>query len=222
MVAVSRRAKLLGLIGGLVLATVAFSLSGSMGNDGRGQVALGDFQPWPAFSMKYREERHFGGAGYPVTYEVWQFDYVDRNHWRHELLESSYDPRQVGSWSSFDGTTWTQYGAGIGFYHVDQIPPPDVAVADNWLVPGLASWLPSHKGYQQIESGRPDRLRFIKTDTVTCRGGPPACPDANRVTYTGIEEWTYTKEHGIPVEMVATQDDGQVYRRITVLSLIIK
>lgn len=205
MVAVSRRVKLLGLIVGLVLATAAFSLSGSIGSGGRGQVTLSNIEPWPAFSMKYREEGR-------STYDVWLFDYVDRRHWRAELLESTRDPRSIGSWQSLDGITVTFYSLPESDYDVTQIPIGNYAKPNEWLDPRGVGRLLS-KGYRQVESGLPDRLRFVRTEIATSPDG---------VKHRGTEEWTFTKEHGIPVEMVATQDDGQVYRHITILSLTFK
>ena len=68
-------------------------------------------QPWPAMDLVYKVEGKFRGLDAATDSETWALSYEDSRHWRKELIASSLDPREVGTFSSFQDTTYTVYSA---------------------------------------------------------------------------------------------------------------
>lgn len=174
-------------------------------------------EPWPPFTIVYRVEGHFHGLDQPTIYDVWRVNYADRNHWETELLESSRDPDQVGTRKQFEGSTYREFSPRLGTTFESEAVS-DFAAPNDWLAPGLRNRLVS-RGYRVIETD--NRLKLHKEREVTCRGGPPACPDPGKTRYLSTSDFILTREHEIPVEVVDKLDDV-VLRRIVVLELTLE
>ncbi len=182
--------------------------------------------PWPKFVMVYREENYDWETGQVSSYDVWRFAYQGRKNWRLELIESSRDPRAVGSWSSFDGTNYSAGGV------IDNAPLPveteqvdrDV-MATWWLVPVSPQRLGADGRFRSVPSNDKSKVHLRQDVQHPCselsgewQARLCATGDAN---YDRTVEKSLSAEHGIPTE-IAERVEDKVTSRITVTEITLQ
>lgn len=192
---------------------------------GTGQQAQ-NADPWPAFNMVFREDAHDWATGKIVSSEVYRYAYTNRESWQLELLESTKDPRAVGSKTEYNNSTFTQASV------IDGHPPPlQVTKADKpymatwWLVPVAVAQLGNGDGYQRAADTPDGKMELYKEVTLPCS----SLSDVWRVQLCGAGKQYYTQrieklmdpEHGIPLEITEKAGD-QVTSTITVTELTYK
>ncbi|MBF6614690.1 MAG: hypothetical protein IVW55_16385 [Chloroflexi bacterium] len=182
--------------------------------------------PWPSFTMVFREEAYDWETGNVISSEVYQYAYTNRESWQLELLESSKDPRAVGSKTEYNNSTFTQAGVIDGHPLSVQVTKADKPyMATSWLVPVSIDRLSKNGGYQRA-ADRPDgRVELYKEEMLPCNSltgiwQVRLCADGKQ-SYTQRTEKLMDPEQGIPLE-ITEKAGGKVTSSVKVTKLTYK
>lgn len=189
-------------------------------------VAFESTESWPAFTMVYQEYRYPNGhpeslTKTPVTSATWKLEYVSIKEWKHILIEGSSPPFIAGDWQSYDGKFYRVYSGLTGL--TDEIFNEEGVSPNAWLSPGFANEIQNF-GYtlvsnQPLEEGR---IRYqLVAPNFECAEKPPICPSSSKTQYTYTQEYVFTNDYGIPVEVIGKLDDI-VISKIVVTELIVQ
>ncbi|HYP40649.1 MAG TPA: hypothetical protein VEX13_09850 [Chloroflexia bacterium] len=219
---------LLGVVA-MVAATSANSNSGPLSSAqsaGTNSVQAQPANPWPAFVMVFREEAYSWETGKVASSDVYKYVYNGREHWQLELLESTRDPRAVGSRTEYNSATFTEAGV------VDGHPlPVRTTKADRpymaswWLVPVAPSRLGVSNGYQQAADAPEGKIRLYKDELLPCSSllevWQVRLCGTGKQSYTQRTEKVMDPEHGIPLE-ITEWTEGKVTATIKIEELTYK
>ena len=176
--------------------------------DAQAQVA----DPWPTFVMVFREEIYNWETSKVASSEVYQYVYKGRENWQLELLESTKDPRTVGSRTEYNNTTFTETGV------VDGHPlPVRTTKADRpymatwWLVPVAVERLGKGGDYQRSADTLDGKIWLYKDETLPCNSLSETWTarlcGGGKQSYTQRTEKVMDPEHGIPLEITGKSED---------------
>jgi hypothetical protein len=192
-------------------------------NSVQAQVA----DPWPAFVMDFREEIYDWETGKVVNSEVYRYVYNSREDWQLALLESTNDPRAVGSRTEYNNATFTEAGV------VDGHPlPVRTTKADRpymaswWLVPVAAERLGiAGSDYQRSVASADGKIGLYKEEMMPCSSLFEAWQarvcGGGKQSFTQRTEKVMDSKHGIPLE-ITEKIEGKVTSTIKVVELTYK
>jgi hypothetical protein len=155
-------------------------------------------EPWPAFTMTWRETANNLGWNGTQGTQVFRLEYTDRRHWRVTMLENPALPGAVGATWTFDGRTSTFHDPRRDTDEVHPYGPDEVTVPSAWLVPGRVAALLTRPGYSSMSVGKGLGLLWHE-ETL---------PDGK----VSREETTYRLADLIPTGRVITVDGVEVSR----------
>jgi hypothetical protein len=182
--------------------------------------------PWPPFVMTYRENDYNWENGQVSTYDVYRYTYTSRSDWKLELVESTRDPRVVGSWTSYDGTSYREAGMIDGAPLPMHVTRPDQYVmATWWLVPVSPERLGMDGKYERVKSEDATRIRLRQDEEFPCSSlsaawQPRLCLSGQQ-SYKRSTEKVLTADRGIPVEITESAE-GKVTHKISISELTYK
>ncbi|HEX8219678.1 MAG TPA: hypothetical protein VF914_10770 [Chloroflexia bacterium] len=225
---------LLIIAAGLLVGNATHGVAGtSLDTQGPGQPTVAvpadkgqTEDPWPKFSMVFREENYHWETGQVNTFDVWRYTYQGRKNWRLELVESSRDPRAVGSWTSYDGMSYSVGGMVDGSPLPVETQPVDRDVmATWWLVPVSPQRLGLDPKYRRVESNDPSKIHLRQDVQHPCselsgEWQARLCADG-RQSYDRAVEKSLSTDHGIPTEIIERVED-KVTSRIAVTELTLQ
>jgi hypothetical protein len=191
---------------GLVIAGTAFCLLviASIATLGYQAIAARP-EPWPAFTMTYRDTAVSGGPGGAAVTQTFRLTYLDQRHFRTDLIAHSTNPEAVGWTHIVNGTSSTTTDPRLGPVQAATFRPDELTVPDDWPVPASRPRISYQSGVSIVAlSG--GLLRATSSYTT---GGRAV-----------VEELTYRDGDGIPTSFVRWVD-GQETRRVEVLELTI-
>jgi hypothetical protein len=190
----TRRSFLLAVL----TVVVAAAVSGVVAQSRRG-VAGQETEPWPPFTMVWRETARGLGFNGAMGTQVLRLEYTDRHHFKVTLLENPQLPEVAGSTWVFDGSASSVTDARIGKPVVTSFQAGERTVPSEWLVPGKVPYLLMQGGHVVTPAG--DGLAVLVQEE--------SLPDGKRVR----EELTYRLAEAIPMRQVITVDGVEVSRR---------
>lgn len=158
-------------------------------------------EPWPAFTMIYREDADGLGINGARGYQRIRVEYTNRRSFKATVLEHSAAPEVVGSTVVYDGQTSTHYNANLNQTHVTRVAPNENLVVGPWLVPGVEPALARRPG---ASAPRPVGEGRLAIGREWSEGGQRF-----------REEVTYRASDGIPTLFIESVDAKET-RRIQV------
>ena len=179
-------------------------------------------EPWPPMTLVYRVEVRRHGAAGPFDTEVWQVTYQGVHQWRKELLQNTADPTQVGSYTSYVGTTFTDYSAFLKA--TVTTPNHDLPMApEQWLIPGRDRVL-EQQGYQKVAGADATHVNYVRTELLPCESNaaqrsitqPASC--ATAPTYQGRETIVYRTDLATPLPVEIIDQAGDIVHRHIVVT----
>ncbi len=182
--------------------------------------------PWPAFEMVFREEIYDWEAGKVVSSEVYRYLHNGRENWKLELLESTKDPRAVGSKTEYNNGTFTEAGV------VDGHPlPVRTTKADRpymatwWLVPVAVERLGTGSDYLRSAGAPGDKIGLYKEEVLPCNSISEVWQTrlcgGGKLSYTQRTEKVMDPKYGIPLEITG-RTEGKVTATVKVIELTYK
>lgn len=181
----------------LVLATMAgVTLTTTHGSAASANQAV---EPWPAFTMVWRDTGVGLGLNGASGTQLFRLEYTDRRHFRTTLLEHSAMPGVVGSTWEFNGSASIFRDARIGREHRTPYGPDELTVPDQWLVPGGIDYLLTRPAYTRTTIG--DGLAVLRNEQTF--------PDGK----VRAEEITFRLVDKIPTRRVTSIDGVEVSRK---------
>lgn len=187
-----------------------------------GSLAPQTTDPWPHFVMVYRDEIYNWDSSHIQTYDVYRYTYQGVNNWRLELIESSRDPRVVGTWSSYDGVTYRSNSFVDGRALPEYVTKPDhQLMATEWLVPVSPEKLSLGGRFQQVARDV-QKIQLHQNAEHPCSSLSAVwqarlCPPGQK-NYQRVTDKFLTSDHAIPDEIVE-RVGGKITSRILVTSL---
>lgn len=174
-------------------------------------------EPWPAFTMVYQEETHPDGFGWPAQTDTYRLDYTDRAHWTQTLLDSTRDPRSVGSTTRIDGGAFQLHDMGT---QPDVIEKNSGWVApSDWLVPGQMRWIADQGFTRAADQPVAGRTLVTHSEPYHRQDTSPRCVDPESGG-TLTTEIAFSDDAHIPLER--TERVGSfILRHIVVIGLAI-
>lgn len=177
-------------------------------------------EPWPSFTMVYRETAKGLGPNGSTGSQVFRVEYRSRRNWHVTLIVNTAAPDAVGSTWSYDGATSTfvdkRHG---GFVFQARHGPQDaLKVPADWLVPGRVEYYVQNRGWRPapVPSPAPGVGPAPSQKGLAVARHEETLPDGKR----GVSEITYRLDDGIPVRVVESVD-GVEGRQIEALELTI-
>jgi hypothetical protein len=164
----------------------------------RGGVPDPVSEPWPAFTMTWRETANNLGWNGTKGTQAFRLEYTDRHHFRVTMIENSALPQAIGATWAFDGTTSTFHDPRRDKDEVHPYGPDEATVPSEWLVPGRTAFLLTQPGYVAAPVG--NGLGLLRYDETLPSG---------KVSH---EETTYRLADLIPVSRVITVNGVEVRR----------
>lgn len=194
-------------LGGVVTIGILFLL---FSQQVKGAVTSPD---WPAFEMVYEDwgqARGINGSGGFVRVKL---TYLDRTHWRSEILSDSTVPETNRSFSELSPDTLTSYDSRTRQSSSLRLAPGEpIYGADDWLRPGQVSgWIEKHHAVVTATAAQ-DINQMVFFEQIPCDSEISKCETP---FYKVVTQIKYRTEQDIPMEMTITRD-GQLRRHITV------
>lgn len=156
-------------------------------------------EPWPSFTMTWRETANGLGLNGAKGTQLFRLEYTDRRHFRTTLLENPTVPDAVGS-------TWTVGGDRSVFDNVrhkvrtaTNFKPDEYSVPSEWLVPGGIDFMLTRPAYSQVALG--DGLIMLRNEQTF--------PDGK----VRSEEITFRLVDKIPTRRVTSVNGVEVSRK---------
>ena len=183
---------------------------------------------WPAMTLVYQVQGKYRGLNAPADTKIWKLSYQNERKWRKELMDSSADPREVGTIYSFEGTTYSVYSSVVKqTVHTGQYPDAPMS-PERWFFPGLDRALEGI-GYTKRAEADGKRVRYVKTETLPCEPDNPGIGrQATGITqpascglsptYRSTETIIYRGDLAVPVEVI-TQLEGETVQHVVVTQL---
>lgn len=183
-----------------VLATVVVAVMTVIVTRGWVTASAQAAEPWPAFTMTWRETGVGLGLNGVRGTQLLRLEYIDRRHYRLTLLENPAVPDAVGSTSAINGNVATSYNARFGRSTTQVLSdkPNEFAAPADWLIPGKINDLRGRPGYISVPLGNGQAmLRHEET-----------APDGK----VRRQEITYRLVDGIPLGRTSSINGVEVSR----------
>jgi hypothetical protein len=219
---------LLGVVA-IVTFTAVNSNSGTLPSAqsaGTNSVQAQVADPWPAFVMDFREEIYDWKTGKSASSEVYRYVYNGRENWQLALLESTKDPRAVGSMTEYNSATFTEAGVADGHPLPVRTTKADRPyMASWWLVPVAAERLGIGSDYQRSAASADGKIGLYKDEIMPCSSlfevwQARVC-GGGKQSFTQRTEKVMDSKHGIPLE-ITEKIEGKVTSTIQVTELTYK
>lgn len=195
LVAIRRPVLIGALVAGLLIISTVIVLTG-------GATAARP-EPWPGFTMVYRDTATSGGPEGATISQTFRLTYVDQRHFRTTLLSHSTRPDAVGWMHEVSGRTSRVNDPRLGVVQDGQMRPDELTLPADWLTPTLRPRISQDPAASVI-----DLATGLARATLVSSSG------RQRV----VEEITYRTSDGIPMLFVQ-QVNGRETRRAEVIEL---
>lgn len=188
-------------------------LGGTLWLAGASGAQTAPVEPWPAFTMVYRDWGATWGPNSMPGYVVSRLTYRSSRDWGSEILEDSVAPNAVGTRGSFGGNVAAGYNARFQ-RSASEVYPADALVApDDWLVPIRIGRLKQESNTTILPTASPDVLELVHTELLPCYPDLTTYMSPTRMQEIRI---LYRKDGEIPIGLTDTID-GKLVCEITVL-----
>jgi len=180
-----------------------------------GQKAIGaaENHEFPAFEMVYEDWGQNRGTNSSGGFVRVKLTYLDRFHWRSEILFDSTVPEISGSTSELSPDAFVHFNAQTN--QVTSIPvSPDepIYAVDDWLIPGkIAAQLDKyHATISPADSAGIVQMEY--TEQIPC---DPEISKCDTSIYQVMTRTKYWVDSQLPTEIIISRD-GQIRRHVTV------
>lgn len=192
---IQRRVLIAAVVAGLLIVSTVIVLTGA--------ATAARPEPWPSFTMVYRDTATSEGPAGSTISQTFRLTYVDQRHFRTILLSHSTRPDAVGWTHEVSGRSSRVNDPRLGQVQDAQMASDELTLPADWLTPTLRPRMSQNPAASVIELA----TGLARATLVSSSG-----------SQTVIEEITYRTVDGIPMLFVQ-QVNGRETRRVEVLEL---
>ncbi len=167
---------------------------------------------WPAFEMVYKDWRLYSGQERAPQHRAARLVYIDRLHWRSDVLEETAAPDTVGSFSEVSGETIRGNDKRFGAFESKVDPSEGFYAPDEWLVPIRIAKYKQIPGATVHPTDTPGLMEIAFTEQVPCDPETWKCETDAYEVITRVRYWADSE---LPMGMTVISN-GELVREITV------